>query len=116
MSDLRFEKFVLQLNPDKNPDIFGTEFQQILQQMENDPNYIETLQKLSALGHQTRWAIYNILKLQPMCTCALAKVFQMKENTISHHLKLLEAANLITGKKEGYFTVYCVRPIEMKLL
>jgi predicted transcriptional regulator len=112
MSDARFEKFVLQLNPDKNADSFEKEFQEILQNMKKDFNYVEILGKFTALGDQTRWAIYNILKLQPMCTCALAKIFHMKESAISHHLKILETNQLIIGKKEGYFTVYCVKPFK----
>jgi predicted transcriptional regulator len=115
MSDMRFEKFVKAQKPEMNPTAFIEEYQQSLKIFESDPAYHQNLQILIALGNQTRWAIYNLLKIQPMCTCALATIFTMKENTMSHHLKILESAKILQAKKQGFFTIYHVLPIQIQI-
>ena len=44
------------------------------------------------------------------CVCDLTDVFDLTGPTISHHLKVLREAGLITGERRGTWVYYRVRP------
>jgi ArsR family transcriptional regulator, arsenate/arsenite/antimonite-responsive transcriptional repressor len=44
------------------------------------------------------------------CVCDLTGVFDLSGPTISHHLKVLREAGLITGERRGTWVYYRVRP------
>lgn len=59
-----------------------------------------------ALGHKSRYLIYNLIKKKKMCICELNVILDLAQPTISHHVKILEQADLIEGIKNGKFTHY----------
>ena len=44
------------------------------------------------------------------CVCDLTDVFDLSGPTISHHLKVLREAGLITGERRGTWVYYWLRP------
>jgi ArsR family transcriptional regulator len=64
-----------------------------------------------ALGHESRFLIYNLLKKKAMCICDLSPVLDLTQPTISHHVKILEQAGLILGVKSGRFTHYQIKKV-----
>ena len=77
-----------------------------LSELQFSSEFIEELRKHNALGNKTRFSIYKYLEQKELCTCVMSKLFDIKEATISHHLKILEKAGLIVGRKKGLYTVY----------
>jgi len=61
-----------------------------------------------ALGHETRYLIYNLIQKKEMCICELSTILTSTQPTISHHVKILERAGLVTGVKSGKFIHYQV--------
>ncbi|MFW9821300.1 MAG: ArsR/SmtB family transcription factor [Candidatus Thorarchaeota archaeon] len=59
-----------------------------------------------ALGHETRFLIYNLIKKKEMCICELSSILDLTQPSISHHVKILEQAGLIKGIKSGKFIHY----------
>ncbi len=59
-----------------------------------------------ALASKERLIIINSLKEKDRCVCELEVILSKSQSTISHHLRKLERANLITGYKKGNFTYY----------
>ncbi len=78
----------------------------ILNQIKDDPEFVNQLKIHNALSNNKRFLIMKILERKAMCTCALAKLFETTDGAITHHLKILEEAGLIIGKKQGYYTIY----------
>lgn len=69
------------------------------------------LDVLAILGDGQRRDILVRLASGPVCTCSdLVEVFAAKQPTISHHLKVLRDAGLITGERCGRFTNYRAVP------
>jgi len=62
-----------------------------------------------ALGQESRFLIYNLIKKKEMCICELNTVLDLTQPTISHHVKILEQAGLINGVKSGKFIHYQVK-------
>ena len=59
-----------------------------------------------ALGQESRFLIYNLIKKKEMCICELSTILVLSQPSISHHVKILEQAGLIVGVKSGKFTHY----------
>jgi DNA-binding transcriptional ArsR family regulator len=51
-----------------------------------------------------------------LCVCDLAWVAERAENLVSHHLRLLRAAALVTSKREGKMVMYSLTERGRELL
>jgi ArsR family transcriptional regulator len=83
----------------------------LLEHIKSDSKYQKEFKIYKALGNKLRFFIYKTLENKPMCTCALAKIFNKPDSSISYHLNILQDANLIIGKKQGYFTIYYTKEV-----
>jgi len=59
-----------------------------------------------ALNDETRRKIIDLLKERDMNAGEIANEFNISKPSISHHLNLLEQADLITKEKKGQFIEY----------
>lgn len=59
-----------------------------------------------ALGNPVRWAIVQELRQGTRCACHLAGVAQVSAPLLSHHLKVLRDAGLVTGTRRGRWIDY----------
>jgi ArsR family transcriptional regulator len=106
MTEERFKKYIFELERGTSCTEFLENYNNVVLSLKKDPKSEKEYKTHKALSNKKRFLIYKLLIEKPMCTCALAKVFQISDGTISHHLKILEEAGLIIGKKESYFTRY----------
>jgi DNA-binding transcriptional ArsR family regulator len=65
---------------------------------------------LSALADPTRRQIFEALRLQPMTVTELAEGQPVSRPAVSQHLKVLEAAKLVTVEPRGRSRLYLIRP------
>ncbi len=65
---------------------------------------------LGALGDSNRMKILLLLSKREMCVCELESAFGLPQPTISHHLGVLERADLLRRSKRGKFVFYRVVP------
>lgn len=63
-----------------------------------------------ALGDETRLQIFRLIAAQeaPLCACDIVDRFDVSQPTISHHLRVLRQAGLITATKRGVWMYYVV--------
>ena len=59
-----------------------------------------------ALGDQLRLTILRVLSTESLGVLALSEVFDMRQPAMSHHLKVLLQAGLVTTRKEGNTVFY----------
>ena len=64
------------------------------------------VEQFKALGDPVRWAIVRELQGGTRCACVLADVTQVSPTLLSHHLKVLREAGLISGAKRGRWIDY----------
>ncbi len=74
-------------------------------------NFKENVISHKALGHKSRYLIYNLIKRKEMCICELSTILDLTQPTISHHVKILEQAGLIEGVKSGKFIHYNLKKV-----
>lgn len=61
-----------------------------------------------ALNDETRREILELLKKQDMNAGEIADNFSISKPSISHHLDILQRADLIVGEKKGQFIHYSI--------
>lgn len=68
----------------------------------------EQVRLMSALSDPTRLQIVAMLagRSEPLCVCEVQSHFNLGQPTISHHLKVLRDAGLVTWEKRGLWVYY----------
>lgn len=67
---------------------------------------------LKALGHPIRLQVMHILSRLggQVCVCDLEERFEIKQPTVSHHLRTLREAGLIDAEQRGLYLYYRILP------
>lgn len=66
-----------------------------------------------AIGDPVRLRLLSLIASHAggeACVCDLSGVFELTGPTISHHLKVLREAGLITGERRGTWVYYRIQP------
>ncbi len=64
---------------------------------------------VGAIGDSNRMKILTLLSKRDMCVCELESALGLPQPTVSHHLGLLEQADLLRRSKKGRFVFYHVQ-------
>jgi len=108
MSD-KIKSYIALNNLDESEEEFKSKIKNWKLEILNNSSFEEELKFHKALANQERLLIYKLLLNRPICTCVLSFILGKSQSTISRHLKIIEDAGLIIGKKEGYFVHYYTR-------
>ncbi|MBK8173265.1 MAG: winged helix-turn-helix transcriptional regulator [Sandaracinaceae bacterium] len=75
-------------------------------------------QTFKALGDETRLEIIGLLAAAKgeLCVCDLESHFSLSQPTISHHLRLLRDADLVSAERRGTWVYYTLKPKASLLL
>ncbi len=76
----------------------------------------EIVTGFSALADETRLQIARLVSDEPRSTKELAALLSLSDSAVSRHLKILEAAGLVTGRRDGYFVLYGLVPDRIDVL
>lgn len=82
----------------------------------SESDALEIALRLKALGDPVRVRLMSLIlsaDAQGCCTCDLAPAVGVTEATVSHHLKKLSEAGLVTGTRDGMNVWY--RPVRENL-
>jgi ArsR family transcriptional regulator len=76
------------------------------------------LAMFKALSDPTRFEIFRLVAVQeaPLCACDVVDRFEVSQPTISHHLKVLSEAGLVTVSRRGVWAYYAADPRGLALL
>ena len=70
---------------------------------------METAVKIfKALSDETRLHIYLLLLQGGLCVCELEAILKIEQSRISHALRILKEADLISNHKTGKWNIYSV--------
>ena len=74
---------------------------------------VDLARVFKAMGDPVRLRLLSLIASHEggeACVCDLSDVFELTGPTISHHLKVLREAGLITGERRGTWVFYRVCP------
>jgi ArsR family transcriptional regulator len=65
-----------------------------------------------ALGDPIRMQLVDVLRKHAgkVCVCELTPLFDVRQPTVSHHLKVLREAGIVDSEREGLWAYYYVNP------
>lgn len=66
----------------------------------------KTAAMFKAFGDENRLQILQLLKSGEKCACKILDEMQITQPTLSHHMKILCDAGVVTGRKEGKWMHY----------
>jgi arsenate reductase len=69
-----------------------------------------------ALAEPLRWRIVELLATEQLCVAHLAEELHVTQPLVSHHLKVLRQAGLISSERYRYWTYYRLRPTALAVL
>ncbi len=70
--------------------------------------YLDTAKILKAISDPKRLRIVDMLSCGELCACEILEAFQITQPTLSHDMKVLIAANVVTDRKEGKNIYYAL--------
>ena len=61
-----------------------------------------------ALADATRFQVFSLIasRPEPICVCDIVARFELSQPTISHHLRVLRSAGLVTSTRRGTWSYY----------
>ena len=74
------------------------------------PSLARTARLCRALSDENRLRIVEMLSSGERCVCELTAALDLGQSLLSHHLKTLKDAGLVTDRREGrwvYYTLNC---------
>ena len=71
-------------------------------------NERKTAAIFKALGDENRIRILKLLHGGEKCACKLLDELNIGQSTLSHHMKILCDAGIVTGRKEGKWMHYSI--------
>ncbi len=74
--------------------------------MPDESSLYELSDFFKVLGDSTRINILFAIDGEPMCVCDIARLLSMTKSAVSHQLKILRQADLVTYKKSGKNVFY----------
>lgn len=65
-----------------------------------------------AMGDETRLEMLSLMvdAGEPLCACHIESHFSLSQPTISHHLRVLKLAGVVTAERRGTWMYYSILP------
>lgn len=79
-----------------------------------EKDFEENYKVIKALSDVNRMKIINTLTNGEMCACKILEEFNIKQPTLSHHMKVLTECGLVISKKEGKWMHYLLNVEKIK--
>ena len=78
----------------------------------DDEPTLLAVRRFKALADATRLTILRELveSAEPVCACELGEGVELEQPTVSHHLKVLREAGLVTSERRGTWAYYQLHP------
>ena len=68
----------------------------------------DSIRLLKALADETRLRILQLLSRRELCVCQIVEVLGIGQSKASRHLAHLKNARLVTDRRDGLWTYYCL--------
>ena len=75
--------------------------------------YIDTAKMLKAMSDPKRLRIVDMLSCGELCACEILEAFHITQPTLSHDMKVLVEAGIVSDRREGKNIYYSLRMDEL---
>lgn len=78
----------------------------VCEKIPDEDELYDLAELFKVFGDSTRIRILFVLFASEMCVCDIAESLHMNQSAISHQLKILKQAKLVTSRREGKSVIY----------
>ncbi len=71
-------------------------------------SHIKNAEVFKAFSDENRLMIMELLQSGEKCACVILAGLEISQSTLSHHMKILCDAGVVTARKEGKWTHYSI--------
>lgn len=71
---------------------------------------------LRIMGDTTRTRIIDLLRIEELCVMDISSLLSMSQSAISHQLKVLKQAGLVSSRREGKEIYYALNDEHIKVI
>ena len=86
--------------------VHGDVVDKVNQEMPEEEELYDLAELFKVFGDSTRIRILFVLFEAEVCVCDLAEVLHMTQSAISHQLRILKQAKLVSARREGKSVFY----------
>ena len=86
--------------------VHGDLVEKVNREMPEEEELYDLAELFKVLGDSTRIRILFVLFEAEVCVCDLAEILHMTQSAISHQLKILKQAKLVSARREGKSVFY----------
>lgn len=79
---------------------------EVKKELPNDSLLCDLGDLFKVFGDTTRIKILYSLFESELCVCAICELLKMEQSAISHQLKILKDAKLVSSRREGRMSIY----------
>jgi ArsR family transcriptional regulator len=72
--------------------------------------YQEYAELFKALSDETRVQVVMMLTTEKQCACQILERFKISQPTLSHHMRILTNAKLVSMERKGKWVHYAINP------
>ena len=69
---------------------------------------------MKALGDETRLKIFNLLREKTLCGYLILDKLDIKQPTLSHHMRILCESGIVNAEKDWKWTYYSINKSKLK--
>lgn len=80
--------------------------EKVNREMPEEEELYDLAELFKVFGDSTRIRILSVLSAAEVCVCDLAEVLRMTQSAVSHQLRILKQAKLVTARREGKSVFY----------
>jgi ArsR family transcriptional regulator len=73
-------------------------------------DYQKLATSMKAVAEPNRMKIINLISCGTLCACDVLEHFDFSQPTLSHHMKILEKAGIVTVTKDSKWHYYALNP------
>ncbi len=88
---------------------YASELKQLVHEIADEKVVKKQSRLFKALADKTRLKILTLLSIREMCVCEVMVALDLTQPTASHHLGILEKADLVESKREGKWVFYSLQ-------
>jgi DNA-binding transcriptional ArsR family regulator len=92
---------------------YAAELEKLADKNMSKENATRKSKVLKALADSTRLRILGLLLVREMCVCEVMAALNLTQPTASHHLGILENAELVKDRKQGKWVFYGIANFEL---
>ena len=85
---------------------YASQLRQLVHEIADEKTVKTRSRLFKALADTTRLKIMMLLDIREMCVCEIMVALGLTQPTASHHLGILESAELIKDRREGKWVFY----------